>query len=1206
MKFFHFRDKIGWQLPLASGITIFLIALITGWCLREEYDPVFIKKKSEEKLHRMEKILQDEIRVLDTAEFKTDPRFFKHKVEKFISDPALTGLSVFIYRSDSLLFWTDNDIPVSRSFDDFRKQYPLNFGKIGNCWSEIIIHEHPPYQYIGLISVAREYPFENDYLQNRPVATWPFPGKTVLKTTRSEGISIVSDRGHFLFSAQIPEEKEITESLAAVLLGIYLAGFILFMVALYRFFRQIAFLVQFRILMVVAVLVVMTVIRLLIQYFRIPGILYDSLLFSPVLYSSSFLIPSLGDLIINCILGLFAATVIFFQFGTPEIIQRKTRLLYVLRIVLTGAILAGCFYLLITLVDSIVINSSVPFDLRDISGFGLTGMLLLFALSALTVSFVLIAIPLIRNAARPLTKNRNPDFRLSLPVVVILLVFFSGILTLRLNFINDKKELEKRKLLLLKLGEERDPVAEQLFLGMERDLLRDPRINSLLEKLRTDSTAHASDSLNALLRHDYFSSRWNNYTILATACFPGKQLRVQPQNVVIGCGDYFGALLSDYGKTTIAKQLYFLDYGFGYRNYLAVLPAHSDVDNSDSLSKIFVEISSRLVFKELGYPQLLIDKKLNSVPDLSGYSYAFYRNENLVQRVGSFYYPMLLSSLYHDATSSSRLFSSSGFNHLMSPIGTNKILIISKKEYSVLAGIAPFSYLFFTFSIFSLILLAILRSPLGIVFIFQHLGDRLQVWMTGILVVSLFVIGFLSVSYIVKLNTQKNQDNLRDRAFSVLAELQHKVSTGFEFKSGNRDEIAGMLIKFSNVFFTDITLFDPHGWVLASSRPQVYDENLVSERMNPVAFNMLRYDGNTFFIQKERIGELEFLSAYIPVYDDDNRLMVFLNVPAFARQEELRREVSTYLVAFINSYLLIILLGIFISLLVSNYIIRPLRMLTRGISGLNLRGPVEKLQWNRNDEIGRLVDEYNRMTDELARSAEALAKSERETAWREMARQVAHEIKNPLTPMKLSVQHLQRSWSENDPEWEVRLDKFARSMTEQIDNLSDISSEFSDFAQMPSVRNETIGVNHLVENVAEMYRHSPDIEIEWNTATPEVYILADRRQMVRVMVNLVNNAIQAIGKRERGRIRIGVAGLEESVEIEVEDNGDGIDAGVSDRIFQPNFTTRTSGSGLGLAIVKSILSTAGGTIRFNSGPSGTVFTVSLPRLFSPEPESTSL
>jgi nitrogen fixation/metabolism regulation signal transduction histidine kinase len=259
-------------------------------------------------------------------------------------------------------------------------------------------------------------------------------------------------------------------------------------------------------------------------------------------------------------------------------------------------------------------------------------------------------------------------------------------------------------------------------------------------------------------------------------------------------------------------------------------------------------------------------------------------------------------------------------------------------------------------------------------------------------------------------------------------------------------------------------------------------------------------------------------------------------------------------------------------------------------------GKNEKIHYANKDEIGGLVQEYNRMVDELAMSVELLAKSERESAWREMARQIAHEIKNPLTPMRLSIQQLQRTWNDKTENRDEYIKKFTNTLIEQIDNLAAIAIEFSDFAKMPLAQNVKIDMVQMIDRLLNLYKDVPHDIRFIHDDIKELYIMADQEQIRRVLINLVNNSIQAIPAQRKGQISIILNQTENKAIIKVKDNGSGIEPEIQNRLFQPNFTTKSAGSGLGLAIVKNIIEQAGGKIYFESQPDvGSEFIIELER-----------
>jgi nitrogen fixation/metabolism regulation signal transduction histidine kinase len=258
----------------------------------------------------------------------------------------------------------------------------------------------------------------------------------------------------------------------------------------------------------------------------------------------------------------------------------------------------------------------------------------------------------------------------------------------------------------------------------------------------------------------------------------------------------------------------------------------------------------------------------------------------------------------------------------------------------------------------------------------------------------------------------------------------------------------------------------------------------------------------------------------------------------------------------------------------------------------------EPIQYKGDDEIGSLVNEYNRMVKELARSVELLARTEREFAWREMAKQIAHEIKNPLTPMKLSIQQMQRAWNNKDENWEEHLQKVSKTLIEEIENLAQIATEFSNFAKIPKTLNTEFNVLDILDSTLELYGNHKQVEITRDYAgLHEILIFADKEQIRRVFINLISNAIQSIPANKKGEILVKVKLNEtkNSVFISFKDNGKGIADEIKDRLFQPNFTTKSSGMGLGLAIVKNIIDNAGGNISYQTQlERGTTFIVEFP------------
>jgi nitrogen fixation/metabolism regulation signal transduction histidine kinase len=295
-----------------------------------------------------------------------------------------------------------------------------------------------------------------------------------------------------------------------------------------------------------------------------------------------------------------------------------------------------------------------------------------------------------------------------------------------------------------------------------------------------------------------------------------------------------------------------------------------------------------------------------------------------------------------------------------------------------------------------------------------------------------------------------------------------------------------------------------------------------------------------------------------------------------------------------NVYVFLLICAAVLAYFISNSITRPLTIISEKLRILNLNKINEPIEWNSKDEIGILVSEYNKMIAELEQSAQKLAKGERESAWREMAKQIAHEIKNPLTPMKLSIQYLQRAIDEGNPNIEELAKRVTKTLEEQIENLSSIATAFSSFAKMPKAQNEIINLNDLLKHIVDLFAREEDTSVAFNSESQNPLVFADKNQLVSVFNNLVKNAIQSIPEQRKGFVDVHVKQEEGWLTVSVSDNGSGIPRDNYDKVFVPNFTTKSSGTGLGLAITKQIIDGTGGRIWFESAQNvGTTFYVRL-------------
>jgi signal transduction histidine kinase len=638
-------------------------------------------------------------------------------------------------------------------------------------------------------------------------------------------------------------------------------------------------------------------------------------------------------------------------------------------------------------------------------------------------------------------------------------------------------------------------------------------------------------------------------------------------------------------------NFYFIDTLNGRINYVGRIKYKQPAGKQEFT--LFLELESRLISEELGYPKLLIEEKYSKGNVMEDYSYAKYYKDSLIARSGIFQYSRTFDYFRNSN------YSDQGYDHLIFRIDKDNAIVVSKSSPTFFTQMVSFSYIFvfyYFLVLFYLVLQYFSTMEKGFEFNFKN---KIQFSILSVLLLSLLLIGGGTIYFSVEQYKKKQFDILSEKIQSVYLEIDHKLAYVTRLTSGwsddNYDNLGQLLSKFSDVFYTDINLYDPSGNLLATSRPEIFDRGLQGEKMNPVAFRKMSGEKQAEFVNHERIGNLSYLSAYVPYLNVENKLLAYLNLPYFSKQDVLSKDISTLTVAIINVYVLLILMTIAIAVFISEQITRPLRLIRQKFSEIKLGKQYEPISYQGKDEIGSLVAEYNRMVGELERSVEMLAKSERESAWREMAKQIAHEIKNPLTPMKLSVQQLQRSWEDHSEDFDQHLERVTNTLIEQIDNLSSIASEFSNFAKMPRAVNERVNLAERIRNTLDLFPSTDKNHFNFSCDDSTICIMADKEQISRVFINLIKNAVQSIPENKTGKIRLKLEAVNRKAVFTISDNGKGIPDDLRDKMFTPNFTTKSSGMGMGLAIVKNIIETCRGTITFHTDVKhGTTFRIEIP------------
>lgn len=437
---------------------------------------------------------------------------------------------------------------------------------------------------------------------------------------------------------------------------------------------------------------------------------------------------------------------------------------------------------------------------------------------------------------------------------------------------------------------------------------------------------------------------------------------------------------------------------------------------------------------------------------------------------------------------------------------------------------------------------------------------------------------------------ERKEQAIRENIKFVIESTTHVVNTkNIPVILQERNKI----YEISQVHDMELYIYDLNGKLLIKSN-ETFFRDTTNTQISPNILKELEASPNRRFLKHSEVNNQKFQSSYTYINDSQFKPLAILYLPYLQDDKRLQKDLNDFLMKLGEVYLFMLLIAILMSYFLSKYITKSLKIVSGKIIETRLDKRNQKIEIeNAPHEIYALVAAYNSMIDELEESAVKLATGEREQAWREMAKQVAHEIKNPLTPMRLSVQSFQRNFDPNDPNIHSKVEEYSNTLIHQIDTMSAIASAFSNFAKMPAQQNEILNVPKIVKLALDIFNED---YIVFTTEKDEILAKFDRTQLIRVVTNLVKNAIQALEGVQNPKILVRVEELATMVSISVSDNGIGISEENKEKVFEPKFTTKTSGMGLGLAMVKNLVETYGGSITLTSKRNkGTIFTVRFPK-----------
>ncbi len=1140
-----------------------------------------------------------------------------------------TGFEYFVFHGDSLLYWTSNHIAGdSKTLTSNESGVVL----LENGWYFRSAKFSEGYTMVGVFLIKWEYPYENESLSNdfNPDFKFPYRGSIELESSE-HNVNFVD--GSLAFSIQDVYRAPFNAIIELLVFGIFIFGGFFIIYGIWRVFRNHIQDHSKKYWLLLFFTSILFCSRWLLSLLSWQYFFPDFVLFNPKIFASSLWLPTLGDLFVSVlyfviiteifvfalrklkvenneflskVIGvLFFGLFLVLSYGTTSIISQIIRdsdvpMTYYNVMSLTPFsfmflviffMILWCYFNLSTALLRFISHSALPKNLLGAVWFLGCSLYVVYSISGDVRFLIVAAMPVIFSLALFLIEPWK-TWRFSFSQVIILLGLFSLYLSLQLNLTLNRKELEIREVYAKKLISEKELDTEIEYANLGPALVK----SKLIQDFFQEQDVTQVQEIKRTLERNYFQGYWSRYEL--DFFFADKDKKAISSFIQINddpAKNYDKIIENSGVESELADHIYYvLDFADNL-SYLIREPILSQ--DNDSLGWIYLALRSKVIPQEIGFPRLLLNDNSKVFFKLEDYNMAKYVHGKLVSRFGSYNYPLAIGSFLVDFQNKSGILTDEDFVHqVIHGDESNKTIILSRQKVGIEEYLTTFSFLFATFGLFLII------NLIGSGKLFSNWGRiklafRIQLIFILLVFFSLLFSGIGTGTYVQRQYREYQEGLLREKVSSVQKELQSKLA----FENSLDQAIMGnylefLLNKFSVIFVSDINMYDTRGQLIASSRPEIFNLGLLSPQMNPRAFRQMYNRMLSLYVNNERIGNQNYLSAYVPLINGQGQLIAYLNLPYFAKQNAFESEIAGFLSAIINIFVLLFAVSIVIAVFVTSRIVDPLKQIQMSLSGLKLGKEQKPIEYKGDDEIGVLVQEYNTKLLELQESSEKLAKSEREMAWREMAKQVAHEIKNPLTPMKLRIQHFQRSFDPNADDADERISQFSDSLIEQIEALTNIANAFSNFAKMPKSQFERVDLVRIIRSVVDTFSAEENIRIVTELANEQTFVNADKELMLRVFNNLIKNAIQAIPKERAGLIRIILPHDNKFVSIQVQDNGSGISSDMKDKIFVPNFTTKSTGTGLGLAMVKQIIESHEGQITFESEPGNTVFTIHLPKI----------
>ena len=875
--------------------------------------------------------------------------------------------------------------------------------------------------------------------------------------------------------------------------------------------------------------------------------------FSPTVYADAGIFYSLGAQL-NYLIAILLS-VGFLYVVRRDIYRRlRTRTWRIAWTVFICLAVLGVISYTVLALRSIVLNSNISLELYKLDNFSWVSAVIIFSYMLL-----LTAVMMLLQMLTPILRR---------PAVRILLSVFGALLFVGMTAsLGLKKEQASLEVWARRLAVSRDISLEMRLRNAEDRIASDPIIASL------SLLENGGSSILSRLEESYFRRIVQDYDV----------------SVSLRQDDF--AVLSAAEPISPGSHFSFIDAGNGFVTYLGAFYYRM---GSYGMSRVLIRVEQKNDWRYSGYASIIGSTLPGEVPIPAQYSFARYDEGKLLTFKGNYAYSVMMDEDW--AVKETRL-QQGGWMHFIYEVAPGETVVISRQTIKIINYIV--SVIFIGLLCFLFFTLVSMRKARRRAFGQSYFQRRIRLVVLLSLVLTLVTMATVSVAFVINRNAANRNTLMSEKINSIQASIAARVRGVMRTSELRTPDMMRLIGDVGNNTNSDITLYTPSGMILLSTAPDVFYQMLLEPRIDPDAYVSIVRNTSRYFIHEEKIGRRSFFSMYAPLLGDDGSVLAIISAPYTDDTYDLESYVVSHSLMIVSLFIFLLLVAIFMVSRVLELMFKPLVEMGTKMDAAG-GGELEYIRYNSKDEISGLVNAYNRMVTELKESTRKLAQAERDKAWSGMARQVAHEIKNPLTPMKLQLQRLIRLKNKGDDSWQEKFDEISRILLDHIEILTDTANEFSTFAKLYDQEPDEIDLSALLQEEISIFDNRGAVEFEF-IGLEGVKVMGPKPQLTRVFVNLINNSVQALSEHgdTDGKVRISLRNsiTEGYYDIVFEDSGPGVAEENIEKLFTPNFTTKNGGSGLGLAISRSVLERCGASISYSRSFAlgGACFTILYPR-----------